>query len=170
MTTQRLAIKHRWPQRENIFWATMDQRGHCAQFLREGRVQSLMITVGVAIGVAVIVFITALIQGLQTNLIDSTLGSQSHIQLVSPDETNLVAPVAAGTVQLVQEDKRPQRLRSINNWQQITDTLDQLPFLTAVSPVVSGPAFVRRGEALESVVLIGTELERYQKSYRLMSI
>ena len=132
-------------------------------FLREGRVQSLMITVGVAIGVAVIVFITALIQGLQTNLIDKTLGSQSHIQLVSPDEVNLVAPVAAGTVQLVQEDKRPQRLRSINNWQQITDTLDQLPLLTAVSPVVSGPAFVRRGEALESVVLVGTELERYQK-------
>ena len=132
-------------------------------FLREGRVQSLMITVGVAIGVAVIVFITALIQGLQTNLIDKTLGSQSHIQLVSPDEVNLVAPVAAGTVQLVQEDKRPQRLRSINNWQQITDTLDQLPLLTAVSPVVSGPAFVRRGEALESVVLIGTDLERYQK-------
>ncbi|MBH0006843.1 ABC transporter permease [Psychrobacter sp. SWN149] len=132
-------------------------------FLREGRVQSLMITLGVAIGVAVIVFITALIQGLQTNLIDKTLGSQSHIQLVSPDEVNLVAPVAAGTAQLIQEDKRPQRLRSINNWQQITATLDKLPLLTAVSPVVSGPAFVRRGEALESVVLIGTELERYQK-------
>ena len=132
-------------------------------FLREGRVQSLMITLGVAIGVAVIVFITALIQGLQTNLIDKTLGSQSHIQLVSPDEVNLVAPVAAGTAQLIQEDKRPQRLRSINNWQQITATLDQLPLLTAVSPVVSGPAFVRRGEALESVVLVGTELERYQK-------
>lgn len=135
-------------------------------FLREGRVQSLMITVGVAIGVAVIVFITALIQGLQANLIDSTLGSQSHIRLVSPDEVNQVAPPApseTGTVQLIQEDKRPQRLRSINNWQQITETLDQLPILNAVSPIVSGPAFVRRGEALESVVLVGTELAHYQK-------
>ncbi len=132
-------------------------------FLREGRVQSLMITLGVAIGVAVIVFITALIQGLQLNLIDSTLGSQAHIRLISPDEVNIVAQPEAGTVQLVQEDKRPQRLRSINNWQQITETLDELPLLTAVSPTVSGPAFVRRGEALESVVLIGTELERYQK-------
>lgn len=148
---------------KNLFGRLWIDAVIATSFLREGRVQSLMITVGVAIGVAVIVFITALIQGLQTNLIDKTLGSQSHIQLVSPDEVNLVAPVAAGTVQLVQEDKRPQRLRSINNWQQITDTLDQLPLLTAVSPVVSGPAFVRRGEALESVVLIGTELERYQK-------
>ncbi|WP_414709103.1 ABC transporter permease [Psychrobacter sp.] len=122
-----------------------------------------MITLGVAIGVAVIIFITALIQGLQTNLIDSTLGSQAHIRLVSPDEVNLIAPPADDTLQLIQEDKRPQRLRSINNWQQITDTLDQLPLLTAVSPNVSGPGFVRRGEALESVILVGTDLERYQK-------
>lgn len=132
-------------------------------FLREGRMQSLMITIGVAVGVAVIVFITALIQGLQTNLIDNTLGTQAHIRLVSPDEMNQVLPSAAGTVQLVQEDKRPQRLRSINNWQQITDTLDQLPLLTAVSPVVSGPAFVQRGDALNSVALIGIDIERYQK-------
>ena len=132
-------------------------------FLREGRIQSLMITLGVAIGVAVIIFITALIQGLQTNLIDSTLGSQAHIRLVSPDEVNLIAPPVDDTLQLIQEDKRPQRLRSINNWQQITDTLDQLPLLTAVSPNVSGPGFVRRGEALESVILVGTDLERYQK-------
>lgn len=131
-------------------------------FLREGRIQSLMITLGVAIGVAVIIFITALIQGLQTNLIDSTLGSQAHIRLLPPDEVNLIAPPAADTLQLIQEDKRPQRLRSINNWQQITDTLDQLPLLTAVSPNVSGPGFVRRGEALESVILVGTDLVRYQ--------
>ena len=131
-------------------------------FLREGRIQSLMITLGVAIGVAVIIFITALIQGLQTNLIDSTLGSEAHIRLVAPDEVNLIAPSADDTLQLIQEDKRPQRLRSINNWQQITDTLDQLPLLTAVSPNVSGPGFVRRGEALESVILVGTDLARYQ--------
>ncbi|MCG3807870.1 ABC transporter permease [Psychrobacter sp. Ps4] len=121
-----------------------------------------MITLGVAIGVAVIIFITALIQGLQTNLIESTLGSQAHIRLVAPDEVNLIAPSADDTLQLIQEDKRPQRLRSINNWQQITDTLDQLPLLTAVSPNVSGPGFVRRGEALESVILVGTDLARYQ--------
>lgn len=132
-------------------------------FLREGRVQSFMITIGVAVGVAVIVFISALIQGLQTNLIDSTLGTQSHIRLLSPDDVNRVVPPAIGTVQLLQEEKRPQRLRSINNWQQITTTLDKLPFLTAVSPIVSGPAFVRRGDALASVVLTGIDIERYQQ-------
>ncbi|ENV44324.1 hypothetical protein F955_02217 [Acinetobacter schindleri CIP 107287] len=122
-----------------------------------------MITVGVAVGVAVIVFITALIQGLQSNLIDRTLGTQAHIRLLSPDEVNQVAPTKEGIIQLVLEDKRAQRLRSINNWQQIVTTLDQLPVLTAVSPVVSGPALVQRGDAIESVALVGIDLERYQQ-------
>ncbi|MGY5392677.1 ABC transporter permease [Acinetobacter sp. NigerLNRRAM0016] len=132
-------------------------------FLREGRTQSIMITIGVAVGVAVIVFISALIQGLQSNIVERTLGTQAHIRLLSPDEVNHIVPPQAGTLLLLQEDKRAQRLRSINNWQQITETLDHLPILTAVSPVVSGPAFVQRGEAVESVALVGINLERYQK-------
>lgn len=125
--------------------------------------QSLMITVGVAVGVSVIVFISALIQGLQSNIIERTLGTQAHIRLLSPDEVNQVIPAPAGTVQLVLEDKRAQRLRSINNWQEVVTTLDQVPLLTAVSPVVSGPAFAQRGEAQESVALVGMDPERYQK-------
>lgn len=122
-----------------------------------------MITVGVAVGVAVIIFISALIQGLQSNIVERTLGTQAHIRLLSPDEVNQIVQPAAGTVQLLQEDKRAQSLRSINNWQQITETLDQLPVLTAVSPVVSGPAFVQRGDAIQSVALVGINLERYQQ-------
>lgn len=123
----------------------------------------MMITIGVAVGVAVIVFISALIQGLQSNIVERTLGTQAHIRLLSPDEVNRIVPPAAGTLQLLQEDQRAQRLRSINNWQQITETLDQLPVLTAVSPVVSGPAFVQRGEAIQSVALVGINLERYRQ-------
>lgn len=132
-------------------------------FLREGRIQSLMITIGVAVGVAVIVFITALMQGLQSNTIQRTLGTQAHIRLLSPDDRNIIIPTTQGTTQLIQEDQRAQRLRSINNWQQITELLDQLPELSAVSPVVSGPAFAKRGETQDSVVLVGMTPERYQK-------
>ncbi len=132
-------------------------------FLRDGHAQTAMIMIGIAVGVAVIVFVSALIEGLQSNIIQRTLGTQSHIRLLSPDEVNLVVPVAPGTVQLIQEDKRAQRLRSINNWQGVTATLDSLPILTAVSPVVSGPAFARRGDALESVALVGIDVERYQR-------
>lgn len=132
-------------------------------FLREGRAQTVMIMIGVAVGVAVIVFVTALIEGLQSNIIERTLGTQSHIRLLPPDDVNVLLPPPPGTLQLLQEDKRAQRLRSINNWQQVTVTLDKLPALTAVSPLISGPAFARRGNALESVALVGIDVQRYQQ-------
>jgi len=133
------------------------------KFLREGRSQTALILVGIAVGVSVIVFITALITGLQANIIERTLGTQAHIKIQSPDELNRIVPAAIGTAQLILEDKRAQRLRSINNWQQVITILDALSEVVAVSPVVSGPAFARRGESLESVALVGIDAPRYQK-------
>ena len=133
------------------------------KFLREGRTQTTLILVGIAVGVAVIVFITALIVGLQQNIIGRTLGTQAHIRVVPPDEVNLLAAPPAGAVQLLLEDKRTQRLRSINNWQGVRDVLDRLPGITAVSPIVSGPAFARRGNTALSVALVGVDPPRYLK-------
>jgi lipoprotein-releasing system permease protein len=133
------------------------------RFLREGRTQTTLILVGIAVGVSVIVFITALIQGLQSNIVERTLGTQAHIKVEAPDELNRLVPVPAGTTQLVLETRRAQRLRSINNWQQVQAALDALPGVKAVSPVVSGPAFAQRGNAVESVALIGMDPVRYQR-------
>lgn len=133
------------------------------RFLRENRSQSTLILVGIAVGVAVIVFLTALITGLQANIIDRTLGTQAHIRVQPTEERNRILPPAAGTTQLLLENKRAQRLRSINNWQEVRDVLDTLPRITAVSPLISGPAFARRGAALESVALVGIDPPRYQR-------
>lgn len=131
------------------------------RFLRQGRAQTLLILFGIAVGVAVIVFVTALIAGLQENIIERTLGTQSHVRVEAPREVNRLAPAPAGVLQLVLEDPRPQALRPIDNWIGVRDVLDRLPGVTAVSPVVSGPAFGRRGNAVESVALIGVDLPRY---------
>ncbi|HLU80066.1 MAG TPA: ABC transporter permease [Burkholderiaceae bacterium] len=141
----------------NIEWSI------ATRFLREGKAQSALILLGIGVGVAVIVFITALINGLQSNTIERTLGTQAHIRVEAADERNVIVPPPAGTTQLLREDKRAQRLRSINNWQQVRDVLDGLPYITAVSPVISGPAFARRGEALKSVALMGIDPDRYQR-------
>lgn len=137
------------------------------RFLREGKAQSALILVGIGAGVAVIVFLTALITGLQGNTIARTLGTQSHIRIEPADERNIILPAPPGTTQLILEDKRAQRLRSINNWQDVRDVLDTLPEVTAVSPIVSGPAFARRGEALESVALVGIDPARYLRIVRV---
>src|SRR5690606_14932555 len=131
------------------------------RFLRQGRGQSLLILFGIAVGVSVIVFVTALISGLQNNIIERTLGTQAHVRVEAPDQVNRIAPAPPSTVQLVLEERRAQLLRTIVDWPQVRDVLDRMPGVTAVSPVVSGPAFGRRGEAVESVALVGVDLPRY---------
>ena len=131
------------------------------RFLREGKTQSTLILTGIAVGVAVIVFLSALITGLQGNIIKRTLGTQAHIKVQPTEESNRILPPAPGSAQLLLESKRAQRLRPINNWQQVRDVLDTMPGVTAVSPLISGPAFARRGAALESVALVGIDAQRY---------
>jgi len=133
------------------------------RFLREGRAQTVLVLVGIAVGVAVIVFLSALMAGLQSNIVERTLGTQAHIRVEAPDERNTVLAPPAGTSQLLLEVPRAQRLRSINNWPEVLAALDRLPRVTAVSPVVSGPLIALRGSAVYSVALVGIDPPRYQR-------
>ncbi|MCL6620170.1 ABC transporter permease [Thermomonas hydrothermalis] len=133
------------------------------RFLRQGRAQTLLILFGITVGVAVIVFVTALISGLQANVIQRTLGTQAHIRISAPDQENRIAPAPPGTLHLILEDRRAQVLRTILNWPQVLAVLDHTPDIVAVSPIVSGPALARRGQAVKSVALIGVDLPRYQR-------
>ena len=55
------------------------------RFLRDGRAQTLLILAGATVGVAAFVFVSAIIVGLQENLVDKTLGSQAHLTVL-PEE------------------------------------------------------------------------------------
>lgn len=133
------------------------------RFLFDNRLQTLLISLGIAIGCAVIVFITALITGLQANVVQRTLGTQAHIRILPLDEVNHAPPGLPAEWTLQLDNPRAQRLRSINNWQEVRDLLDQDPQLRAVSPLISGPALARRGQARASVVLMGIDPERYAR-------
>ncbi len=134
------------------------------RFLVEGRAQSLLIVVGVAAGVAVVAFITALITGLQGNTLSKTLGAQAHVTLRTPDDVVRPArPPAAGEQALPQVQARAQRARSIANWQALVPLLEATPGVAAVSPMVSGAGLAQRGEATQAIALVGVELERYDR-------
>jgi lipoprotein-releasing system permease protein len=132
------------------------------RFLREGRFQTVLILSGVAVGAAVVVFLVALITGLQDDLIKRTLGTQPHIVLRPPDDVArpVVRPAPGETVDALVE-KRAQRLRSIDGWQRALADAAATPGVTAVSPMASGPAFAARGSAQKSVALLGIEPGRY---------
>ena len=131
------------------------------QFLRDGRAQTTLILVGIALGSAVIVFITALITGLQGNIVKRTLGSQPQIVVKAPDLVPLTPPPAAGTVYLSRIDPRPQRLRGIDNAAAVVHALRAMPDVKAATPVVSGPAFGQRGSAVRAVTIVGIEPDSY---------
>jgi lipoprotein-releasing system permease protein len=135
------------------------------RFLREGRMQSLLIIVGVAAGVAVIAYISALISGLQQNTIDKTLGAQAHLTLSPLDEEVLSAsgPASAATHSLVETQVRAQRPRSITNWQLLLPLLEAMPEVAAVSPMVSAAGLGVRGEASRAIALVGVDLDRYDR-------
>jgi lipoprotein-releasing system permease protein len=146
------------------------ERGVAVRFLREGRMQTLLIIVGVAAGVAVVTYISALITGLQKNTIDKTLGAQAHVTLSERD--NAVTPAlvpAAGTTLLAQVQPRAQRPRAIANWQALVPLLEALPEIEAVSPMVSTAGLAVRGEATKSIAIAGVDLERYERIVHLRS-
>ena len=144
------------------------ERQVATRFLREGRMQTALIIVGVAAGVAVVAYISALITGLQRNTLEKTLGAQAHMTLSALEDavTSARRPDAAATV-LSQTQPRAQRPRSIANWRALVPVLEAMPQIAAVSPTVSGAGLAVRGEATKSITLIGVELEQYERIVHL---
>ncbi len=140
------------------------------RFLREGRMQTVLIIVGVAAGVAVIAYISALISGLQGSTLTKTLGAQAHISVRAPDDIVTPAwPAVPGTTALTDTQPRAQRLRSVANWQALVPLLEAMPAIAGVSPMVSGAGLALRGEATQAIALMGVDLDRYDRVVGLRS-
>ena len=138
------------------------------RFLREGRMQSVLILAGVTGGVAVIIFLTQLINQLQGTIIDRVLGSQAHVVIRPLEEvTQRVLTPSDGREVAAVVQPRDQRLRSVDQWERIAALAAGTPGVLAVSPVVSGPAFASRGNSNKSVALLGVQPDAYRRVVRM---
>jgi lipoprotein-releasing system permease protein len=140
------------------------------RFLREGRFQSLLIIFGVAAGVAVVAYISALVTGLQQNTLNKTLGAQAHVVITPLDErVTPVLPRAVDERPFSDLQPRAQRLRNLSNWPLVVARLERQPGVAAVSPLVAGSGLAQRGEATRAVTVAGVEIERYARVVGLAS-
>jgi lipoprotein-releasing system permease protein len=116
----------------------------------------------VAVGVSVIVFLSALINGLQSSLIDSTLGSQSHITLrVRREEPRpLVEPRDGLAIARIRQPAT-QRLRSLDQWPAVMRDASRTPGVTAASPTVGGSGTATRADARVPIVIRGVNPESF---------
>ncbi len=141
------------------------------RFLREGRLQTLFIIAGVSIGVGVIVFMSALLAGLQSNFIRRVLTAQAHIQLLPPREVS--RPLRQGLLavpgELEAATVQPplQRMRGIDQWQAVAAQIRAMPGVKVVAPVASGSALVVRGGASRAISVVGIEPALY---YRIVNL
>jgi lipoprotein-releasing system permease protein len=124
------------------------------RFLLKGRGQTVLLLGGIAIGVAVQFFLSALIGGLQESLIEKTVGSAPHIYVLPPDRlpTSLLAAdgVAVDSRRVPYSEDR-----EVLSWETYVDVLKSAPGILAVSPVAGGQGFIERGGATENVAVRG---------------
>ena len=126
------------------------------RFLKEGKIQTAFIVIGISIGVAVIIFMSALLTGLQSNFVNRVLTGQAHIQLSAHKE--FVRPLQThqdGVTEAANVQAPLQRFRSMDQWQNLSLQVGQMPEVKVVSPAVSGSALVMRGDASRSVTVVG---------------
>ena len=139
------------------------------RFLRDGRGQTLFILMGIAIGVAVQIFLGTLITGLQRDLINTTVGSSPHLIFSGEDLRTVPMDPATGRgiATAVVEGNFRREDANLQEWRQLIDRLDQDASLTAVSPVAQGSGFVLRSGERWPVLIRGIELDRADAIYRI---
>ncbi|MDI9375038.1 MAG: ABC transporter permease, partial [Thermotogota bacterium] len=115
------------------------------RFISSSKAQTLLIILGIAIGVSVQVFIGSLIQGLQKDLVNTTIGNSSQVTITSNTSD-----------------------RKIDNWQKILEEVEsiQLPTpLTALSASADVPVFISSGDRTISVLLRGLQFPQANSIY-----
>jgi lipoprotein-releasing system permease protein len=131
------------------------------RFLREGRLQTMFIIGGIAIGVGVIVFMSAMLSGLEANFIKRVLTSQPQIQLLAPDQIARPLRDGPGEIEDANVQRPSQRVISIDQWPKIRDEMMAMPEVTAVAPTIVGSVLAVRGDASRAVTLSGVDPDSY---------
>ena len=131
------------------------------RYLKDGRLQTGLILAGIGVGVGVIIFLSALITGLQQSIVERTLGSQPFVVVRPPEEMPRALASDPAVLNAVETQRPPQRIRSITGWKQVEALLQKTPGVVAVAPTVSGPAIAVRGEAALAIAIRGLDIEAY---------
>src|SRR5512137_1699954 len=127
------------------------------RYLREGKAQTALVLGGATVGVAVLIFLTALISGLQRTLVAQTLSAQAHVFVRAPERVARPLPSPDRVADHV--EKVPDRIRSIEQWQQVLASIVTVPGVLGDTPSAAGAAFASSGQATKCITLRGIEPE-----------
>ena len=132
------------------------------RYLTSNRTQTALLLGGVAIGVLVFVFMTALIGGLRLFLIAQTTGSIAHVTLEPPDRIAREIPGDSdgGVTRLVARETSTTQRKQIFAWQSVLEIVERTPGVKIASPQINGNAFLVKGQATSPVLMNGLRPDR----------
>lgn len=129
------------------------------RYLTSSKTQTALLIAGVAVGVFVFIFMSALIGGLASYLVQRTVGDIAHVTLEAPSrDAGLLMPEGADAL-LVQQKASGQRevLRTADAF---LPGIEAMAGMRAVSPQIVGNGFVIRGQSRAPVAVTGVEVDR----------
>ncbi len=130
--------------------------------------QSLLTIGVVAISVLLIIYLRTIIGGTQVRIVNNTTGALPHITVEPAERTPVGAwqlgnlGLAGNTLYVGEVVNLPKARERIDDWSLWMPYLDRVDAgVTAVSPIVSGQAFLNRGSRRQSVRVLGVIPERH---------
>lgn len=130
-----------------------------ARYLTASKAQTSLLIFGVAVGVFIFIFMSALIGGLAEFILSRTAGDLSHVTIEAEAiEPPLLLEETSGLVLLARE-KDTSRQARLTNTDAFLPVIGQLPGVTAVSQQITGGGVLRRGAQTMQVSVIGVEPE-----------
>ncbi|GBD30619.1 Lipoprotein-releasing system transmembrane protein LolE [bacterium HR32] len=139
--------------------------------LRRSRRQSLLAVAVVAISVTLVVFLNALIGGLQRRLIETTTGSIPHVTIRESPRTPKAIwdhTPAGGALFVGTRSAAPLRQRGVENWPLLVREVARLGAQIEVAlAVAEGPALATREGRTEPVQVYGVDPELFDRALRI---
>lgn len=128
------------------------------RYLTSNKAQTGLLIAGVAVGVFVFIFMSALIGGLASYLVQRTVGDISHVTIEAPSrEAGLLLPEADAL--LVQQRASGQR-ETLRTAEAFLPSIEAMAGVKAVSPQIVGNGFVIRGQSRAPVGVTGVEADK----------
>ncbi|SFA69353.1 lipoprotein-releasing system permease protein [Poseidonocella pacifica] len=126
------------------------------RYLTANKAQTALLVTGVAVGVFIFIFMSALIGGLAEFILSRTVGDISHVTIEAEfdDPPLLISP--RGHVLVVAERGRT-RTATLTEAATWLPLIEAVPGVKAVSPQITGAGFLTRGAQVAQVSVTGVE-------------
>jgi lipoprotein-releasing system permease protein len=140
-----------------------------SRYLTASKAQTALLVLGVAVGVFIFIFMSALIGGLAEFILSRTAGDISHVTIeAEAADPALLLNNLPGQTLLVQE-KSGRAQATLPTALSFLPLIEAVPHVIAVSPQVNGSGTLRRGTQTAPVSVIGVEPGRESDIINLQS-